>query len=256
MVSFVLVIVLCAQLNAASVPATADTRCPDFSIMPPRWEWPTWIRHGEQLDALILFTNRGDSDITFTMTSEEETGPAGWLALPPELQGTIVLPPDSGNDIVSTVGMNVGGIVNSPGTIVYLKGRLVLEHGFSLEDPYIFPIECWVADTLYLPSFDTVTTGCFSLVVGNTGNFGNQGVGHVNLDFFDYGDCDDLEHAEDTIPGDATIYLYDASPVICWTDATDTVRCNWSIFGQGPYSDNGFIPLSDIERLMHYVVDT
>ncbi|MDH3889881.1 MAG: hypothetical protein OEV49_02255 [candidate division Zixibacteria bacterium] len=240
--TIVLIVVLCGQPLAVSAPTTTDSRCPDFWVEPMGgYDWPTWTRHGEQLDAPISFSNSGDSDIVFSIIPLEETGPSGWLSLPPELQGTIVLPP-GGNRLASTISLNSGGIVNAPGTIVYLKGRLVLDHDYPLEDSVTLGIECWVADTLYLPTFDTVTTGCFSLVVSNNGNFGNQGDGHVNLDFFDYGDCDDLEGAEDTIPGDATVYLYDASPVICWPDG-DSVICNWSIFGQGPQSDNGFIPM-------------
>ena len=78
--------------------------------------------------------------------------------------------------------------------------------------------------------------------MANTGNWGNQGAGHVNLDFFDYGDMDDLEGAEDTIPGDATVYAYDCSPVICWTNDTGGVDCNWSIFGTSYVDDEAFFP--------------
>ncbi|MEA3297546.1 MAG: hypothetical protein U9R56_06745, partial [candidate division Zixibacteria bacterium] len=42
------------------------------------------------------------------------------------------------------------------------------------------------------------------------------------------------------------IYIYDGSPIICWTDETDTVRCNFSIYSESWISDRGFIPVSSV----------
>jgi photosystem II stability/assembly factor-like uncharacterized protein len=49
--------------------------------------------------------------------------------------------------------------------------------------------------------FDTISTPCVSLVVKNTGNFGNGGTTYRSLDFGLQGDC-------------ASMYLYDGSPII------------------------------------------
>ncbi|RME30689.1 MAG: hypothetical protein D6800_01650, partial [Candidatus Zixiibacteriota bacterium] len=49
--------------------------------------------------------------------------------------------------------------------------------------------------------FDTISTSRVSLVVANTGNFGNQGTPGVTMDYSGEGDCE-------------AVYLYDASPVL------------------------------------------
>ena len=96
-----------------------------------------------------------------------------------------------------------------------------------------------------LPVWDTLSTGCFSLTVSDNGNMGNRGIGGVNLDFFNFGDCDFVEEgATDTVPGDASVYLYDASPVICWPDG-DSVICNYSMFGSDTDDGFAFLPLGD-----------
>ncbi|MDH3889880.1 MAG: hypothetical protein OEV49_02250 [candidate division Zixibacteria bacterium] len=205
-------------------------------------DYPEYTKHGTQYDKLLTIENLGNITTDFSTTLNEDPGPySDWLSISPELQSGSI-PPGANNILSGTVTINAGGTINLPGTIISLTGSMTFE-GNMIGSPYVFPIDFLIVDTIYLPAFDTVTTGCLSLVVSNSGNFGNQGVGHVNLDFFDYGDCDDLEDAEDTIPGNATVYLYDASPVICWTDATDTVRCNFSIWGTTYLSDDGFVPL-------------
>jgi hypothetical protein len=112
------------------------------------------------------------------------------------------------------------------------------------------PIDFWVADTVVTPVWDTIYAGgesdpCLALAVGNNGNWGAQGRGQVNMDFFNYTDCDDLEPGEDTIPGNTEIYAYDASPVVCWQEG-DSVLCNWSIFGDGYLSEHGFFPMAHV----------
>jgi len=190
---------------------------------------------------------------TFTVTPEEDEGPAGWLDVSGNLQGTVVLPSGLAGIMTGQVYINALGTAGGPSaTVTYLAGRLILT-GDHIGSPTTIEIEHWVADTVITPVWDTIYAGsgskytaCMALSVANNGNWGQQGIGHVNMDYFDYGDCDDAEEGSvgDTIPGDATHYIYDASPVICWMDATDTVRCNWSIFGDGYLSDNGFFPWS------------
>lgn len=89
-----------------------------------------------------------------------------------------------------------------------------------------------VGDACAPGSWDTLNTGCLALLIGANGNIGGHGIGRVNMDFFDYGDCDTV----DTVGAETDIYLYDGSPVICWPSG-DSVLCNYSIyneeFGQG-----------------------
>ena len=220
-----------------------------FNTFEPSWSeigWPTWTEHGLPLDTELVIRNSGNTNTDFVFTIEEDAGPySSWLTLSSELQGSVSCGTGVDNTVTGTVSLNTGGIVNQPGTVVHLGGRLIAI-GNQMTNPDTLPIDVWVLDTMNLPAWDTISTGCLALTVSNHGNFGHQGIGHVNMDFFDYGDCDDLEGDQDTIPGNSTVYLYDASPVICWTDANDTVRCNWSIYGDGFPSENGFIPTSSM----------
>jgi len=220
-----------------------------FSTFEPSWSeigWPTWTEHGLPLDTQLVISNSGNTSTDFVFTVEEDAGPfTGWLTLSSELQGSVSCGSGVDNTVTGTVSINSGGMVNSPGTVVHLGGRLIAV-GNQMTNPDTLPINVWVMDTMHFPVWDTISTGCLALTISNHGNFGNQGIGHVNMDFFDFGDCDDLEGDQDTIPGNSTVYLYDASPVICWTDANDTVRCNWSIYGDGFPSENGFIPTSSM----------
>lgn len=214
----------------------------------PSWtsiKYPEYTKHGTQYDKPLTIVNPGNAVTDFTMALNEDAGPhSGWLSVSGSLLAGVI-PPEANDTISGTVTINAGGFINLPGTIVHLSGNMTATGNFVCS-PFVFPINFLIVDTIVQPVFDTITTGCFSLVVSNTGNWGNRGAGHVNLDFFDFGDCDDLQGAEDIIPGDASVYVYDASPVICWTDSTNTVRCNWSIFGQGYLTDNGFVPVSHL----------
>ena len=75
---------------------------------------------------------------------------------------------------------------------------------------------------------------------------GNQGVGGANMNFA--ADCDD----SDTIPGDASVYLYDASPVIF--NASD--KGSWSMYSHRqpfwPYVSHQGIGQYDSDRFTGY----
>ncbi len=235
--ALVVVAVTGTNLLAADGPASdVDLRLPPPDLFDIGW--PTWTPHGVPLDTPWTLFNWGDTDLAITLTPVQDNGPTGWLTISSELQGTVVIPSGENNSVTGTITLNTGGVVNAPGTIVYLRGRIDLDPDGYAYGPDPLEVECWVADTVYLPAYDTITTGCLALVVGNSGNCGSQGMGRVNMDFFDHGDCDTV----DSIPGESDVYLYDGSPVICWQDG-DSVRCNWSIFGWGMTCLSGFIPL-------------
>jgi hypothetical protein len=207
-------------------------------VNPTEIGYPTWTKHGVQRNETIALENIGNCDLSYTATKFETTPPLGWLSVAPG-GGNIAA---GGNDLL-TVGLNVGGIVNTPGTIVHLLGSLYVDwQGIGTECPpnenqrEVVPIECWVTDTLYEPVWDTIHTACTKLIVANTGNFGKTGEGKVNMDYYDDGDCDTT----------AEVYLYDGSPVIGYqkNGGTDTM-VNFSIFGTSYINENGFIPLGD-----------
>ena len=205
---------------------------------PTEYDFPTWTKHGVQKDTTLLLENTGNCPLTYTITKFETTPPPGWLNVT-----STGSPIAAGGSFSETVSMNVGGMVNAPGTIVHLVGSLYVDwQGVAPTCPpnsdvrEVVPVECWVTDTLYEPFWDTIRTSCLALIVANTGNFGKQGLGHVNMDYVDAGDCDP----------DADVYLYDGSPVIGYqkNGGTDTV-VNFSIFNTTYFDPNGFVPLGD-----------
>jgi len=60
------------------------------------------------------------------------------------------------------------------------------------------------------PLWDTITTGCFDLVVGNNGNAGHYNTEGFSMDYWHFGDCDT----------EARIYLYDAAPLLIYQSDT------------------------------------
>jgi len=212
---------------------------PQLSLSRQSVGFPEYTQHGVPKAYDLTLENLGNIDVTVNVSTIEEVGPfSGWLAHDFGASTTILRGVD--NTVEGSFTLNNGGVINSPGTIAYLKGGLVFT-GNQLTSPDTLPIEFWVTDTLFAPTWDTLATSCVSLLVQSNGNFGDQGRGRVNLDFFNTGDCDTV----DSIPGETEVYLYDGSPVICWVDETDTVRCNYSMFGEGLLSEHGFIPMSN-----------
>ena len=216
----------------------------------PSWraiDFPEYTEHGTAYDKPLTIENGGNAATVFTFALTEDPGPhSGWLTVSAEFTGTVTIPYGCDNTVSGTVTINGDLAIDAPGTIVHLSGNMTAT-GNMTPSVVVMPIDFWIVDTLISPAYDTISTGCFSLVVANTGNWGHQGAGEVNLDFFNYGDCDNAEPGseDDTLPGDATVYAYDASPVICWPSG-DSVLCNWSIFGTSYVDDDAFFPWSHV----------
>jgi hypothetical protein len=73
--------------------------------------------------------------------------------------------------------------------------------------------------------WDTVSTTCLKLIVGSNGDFGKEGFGGYNMDYSQSGDCDP----------NATIYLYDGSPILSYFDGVDQVSYN-SMYGNESFN--------------------
>jgi hypothetical protein len=205
-------------------------QAPQISMSPPDIGYPCWTKHGIQKDVDVEMENAGNATLTYTLTTEEDTGPSGWLSVS-NFDGSI--PSGLNNVETGTIHINTGGIVNSPGTIVYLSGRLIFTSN-AASSPDTLPVECWVTDTLIQPVWDTIWTTCLGLTVANTGNFGNQGKDSVTMDFAKLGGD----------PCTATVYVYDGSPLVGYESGTDTI-VNFSIFNTTYLDPNGFVPIGD-----------
>ncbi len=70
--------------------------------------------------------------------------------------------------------------------------------------------------------WDTISTSCLNLVVGNNGNFGKSGEAGYTMDYSLHGDCDP----------NATVYIYDGSPLLNYYDGSAWVAYYSQYFNQ------------------------
>ncbi len=201
-----------------------------FGITPSSVSYPSWTKHGIQKDLTAVIVNEGNGALSYVVSAEEDTGPAGWLSHS-IFDGQV--PSGVNNRDTAVVHLNTGGIVNDPGSSVVLTGRLVFQSN-APSSPDTLPISLLVTDTLYEPIRDTIHTSCLSLTVANTGNFGDRGTGRVNMDYVLNGDCDTS----------ATVYLFDGSPVVGYVKGVDTI-VNYCIYGTTFADEKGFIPVGE-----------
>jgi hypothetical protein len=199
--------------------------------------YPNYVMHGQDTTITLTLENNGNTALNITSINPDETsGPLGWLAVSAT---SLSIPPAINNVDSIDVTLNDGLVVNSPGTIVALNGVIEFVSNAPTSPDTFTIVNFLVADTVVGQVWQTLSTSCIALTVsnnGNMGNAGNDGVGGANMNFA--ADCDNA----DTIPGDATVYLYDASPVVLKVSGSDTLA-SWSIFADGFASPNGFKPV-------------
>lgn len=199
--------------------------------------WPTYTLPGEQLDILRVLENDGNADLSYTMSVEEQTGPAGWLTVS-GFSGSI--PHGLYNLDTGYIHLNTGGIIDSPMTVF---GHIEIEN-LSTSDV------CTLLVTLHVvegeipgKQWDTVSTGKISLAISNTGQFGGgteiASNGGAKLDYFnDPAECDTV----DSIPGNTEYYIYDGSIIVGGIVENDTIfACQ--IFSQGFLNEWSIYPL-------------
>ncbi len=201
---------------------------PRLSISPQTIDYPSWSKHGLEYPVALFLENDGNAVLNYTVTVEEETGPPGWLDCT-GLSGTLAA--GLHNKDTGTIVLNAGGIINSPGSTIGLSGRIIFTSNAS-SSPDTLSIRHWITDTLFVPAWDTFSTLCQALTVSNTGNMGHQGIGSVNMDYVNAGDCDT----------NARVYLYDGSPIVSWVKGTDTMS-SFSVYQTSFTDADGFIPL-------------
>ena len=204
MIRFLRVIVYSLTTLLAVIVSTGAAQQSIGTLSPASIGWPTYTLHGEPLVVPVTVTNDGDAPLNATVSTLQLEGFGTWLAVD---QASLAIP--ALDQATLNVTINNGGVVNNPGTIVAWDGWVL----FAIDPPTATDslglfVQMIVADTIVLPQWDTLATSCLSLTVGSNANMGNQGVGGANMNFA--ADCDD----SDTIPGDASVYLYDASPVV------------------------------------------
>lgn len=183
-------------------PARFDTIITRFS----KSEYTT-ASHGIEHDTTIVIHNYGNTNLTITGVDVVElNGPAGWLQHTIPL-GTI--PPGPTGSITAQIQLNADGLVDSPPSVEMLSGLIVITSN-ALPSQDTIPINCYVMDTLSTSTWDTIGFGCTRLTVSDNGGSGHEGIGKVNLDYMDFGEC----QPENSPFSNPKIYLYDGSPLI------------------------------------------
>ena len=206
-----------------------------------------WVFTGQQADVELTLYNYGNADANFSITIEEDDDPPGWLATSGFESG--VVPYGVGNQLTGQVHLNYGGILENQGPY---SGRVILSGDF-LNSPYTIEVGMWVSHQegpipqwVTVHATDTSGEPALALTFANNGNAGKQGDGHVNLDYFDYGDCDvyDEQTEDDPYPGLSDVYLYDGSPLVLWA-GPDSIMANYSMFDH-TWLNGGFFVADDI----------
>jgi hypothetical protein len=199
--------------------------------------FPAWVKHGQFRDTNFTIENNGDDHLTYTVQTYETTGRSGWLGIS-GFSGVLLW--DGGGSTFETgqFRLNVGGIINTPGTIVQVKGGVVFTSN-APSSPDTIPVSIFVVDTVISPDWDSIyvktggLTNLKGLTVSRIGSFGHDGLGGVNLDFSQWGDCDST----------ADVYLNNGSVTVGYVSALDT-NMFWSS-GQNNYlAETGLLPIT------------
>ncbi len=198
-------------------------------------EWPDYfVNAGQQKDITRILENAGNSPVTFSLRTEEDNGPSGWLTIS---YPVCVAPPCNPDSVI--IHLNTGGIINSEARVI---GRVILEQN----NPFsacTLNVEIIVSvGNIFTRVIDTLSTGVLSLAVTNTGQFGTGGSGQkgISMDYFYNPDeCDTVNY----IPGDTRTYIYDGSIIVGGIVDGDTILSN-QIFNQGFLKESSIYPLT------------
>ena len=211
-----------------------------LSVNPGFIAYPEFTKPSTEKQYTLTLENTGNTlltlnSITTFEDSAKPSAPAGWLGYSGAPASIAIA-----GSATMTLELNNGGVVTSPNP-TRLFGHLAFAYGPPAKT-LNFPIEFIVADTIVYTVWDSVTTLCgIRLTVSTNGNMGNNYLGGANMGFLQPSpECDTSGGTLN--PGDADIYMGDASPVIVKKNGADYVA-SWAIFSNGFQSTSGFKPL-------------
>ena len=196
--------------------------------------WPTFVKPGQQKDISVFIENIGNSPTTMNATTEELTGPSGWLTVN---DFAASIGEGANNKDTGTVHLDATSIsqakINEAGGTTIVFGNVFFDHD-GPSDIDTIPVTLIVTDTILLPNWDTISTGVITLQVATNGQYGGGGETGVTMDYWnDPLECDTV----DSIPGNTEYYLYDGSFAVGGVVGSDTVMAN-QIFNVGPRTKN------------------
>jgi len=224
-----------------------------INLSPRNIYYPEYTQHGIAAPYNVKVENGGNAPLTISkIYIEKDTEVVtDWLGIS---KTSMNVPSGAPNNIDTVVvTLNKDGVIDASGTVVNLVGRVGFEWARQVGlDTAFLEIDFYVADTVVGIVWDTISTNLIDLIVSSNGNMGNSNVGFVNMDFANTTlECDDSsgykDGVTDTIPGDASVYLGNASPVILTGSVVGvdtTVTASWAIFKETLDEPNGFKPVT------------
>lgn len=201
---------------------------PGFSMNPIEFRYPQFVFNCEVRLVDVTIENVGNIILSYTATPIEDPGPYnGWLAI--QNFGGDVCADCTDFESIGQIILNVGGSICNPGITTHLTGRVRFDHNSSRPTDY-FEIDLIITDTVTRFGFDTISTTCLALTVGNEGSVGTDGWSGVSMDYpaLDWKDGENL-------------YIYDGGNIVAWTDGSDTL-VNWT-YGTSLADSVGLVPL-------------
>jgi hypothetical protein len=212
------------------VPCVEPERVPVLVYSPSEIGPPAWTKPGVSLPLPVTMENVGNAALTINSVTLTENDPPGSASLTGFIGGSV---PSGGAPVV----FNINILHGSPALVT---GTADIHSDSYNEDSHDYvTFEIIVADTVQPPEYKDIRTECVRLTFNNAGNLGRNGIGDYNLDYFD--DCDTTgnEAGDDDR---ANVYLYDASPFVCYVDGVDTLLYYY-MFNANWLTDDGFKPL-------------
>ena len=200
-------------------------------------DWPNYVKPDSIKDTTLTIVNSGNAILNILVTTEEDTGPPGWLST----SGFPAQIPDGANNIATgTITFDATGItqakINSAGGHIVVLGRIFFDHD-GPSDIDTIEVTLIITDTVLITTWDTISTNVISLAVATNGRYGGGGEGGIEgirMDYwFDPAECDTF----DSIVGFTKVYLYDGSFAVGGPvdigGSPDTILSN-EIFSAGP----------------------
>jgi hypothetical protein len=192
-------------------------------------EPPLVIPPGGDTTFILTLENSGLADNDFSIAISYTDG-SGWISIAP-MSGTI--PSGLNNTVDLTIALTAPGGAPDPSTWV---GKATITHEGE-GSPTDINFCMLVASEFTYPQSAILATQCVRLRVYNTGELSNNAT-DAALDFID-GDCDTFNANTN-----ASIYLYDGSPIICRVSGSDTLR--FMMYSKTFTDPDGLRPLSDL----------
>jgi hypothetical protein len=209
--------------------------------------YPAYVNHGEADTVVIEVVNDGNTALEVNIDTAKVSPGGDWLGISKD---TLYISEGINNTGSFEVYLNNDGLINSPGTVVALRGEVyMLSNAPDPRDSVSFLVEDFlIADTVVGLQFDTLYTTTtpasppesvyVALVATSHGEYGyngNSNNGGYNLDYTLFGgDCDE----------NAGTYLYSGGPYVV-QDTGGGYEFSAAVHNQGFVSRSAFKPVLD-----------